>query len=86
MNTLNIKLYDFLLEWDPFKIGGDNYDPEYADVIGAVYLIDNEADLANKIQEIFEFSFEKLIPTEECLLKARQLLHIKAEDDSCAIN
>ncbi|MBM6618727.1 DUF1871 family protein [Bacillus suaedaesalsae] len=86
MNTLNIKLYDFLLEWDPFGIGADNYDPEFADIIGAVNFLDHEEELAKKIQGIFEFSFERTLSMDLCLEKAKQLLQIKDEDDSCMIN
>jgi hypothetical protein len=85
MNTVNIKLYELLLEWDPFQIGGDSYDPEYADIIGAVNEIDEQNVLARRIQHIFEFSFEKKLPLEECLQKAKQLLDIKNEE-SCSFN
>lgn len=86
MNTLNLKLYDYLLEWDPFEIGSDNYDPEFADIIGAVNYLEEIEELATKIQSIFEFSFERTIPMDVCLEKAKQLLQIKDEDGSCMIN
>jgi hypothetical protein len=85
MNTLNIKLYELLLEWDPFQIGGDNYDPEYADIIGTVNEVDEQNVLAKRIQDIFEFSFEKKLPLEECLQKAKELLVLKNEE-SCSLN
>jgi hypothetical protein len=85
MNTVNIKLYELLLEWDPFQIGGDNYDPEYADIIGAVNELNEQNALARRIQDIFEFSFEKKLSMEECLQKAKQLLEVKNEE-SCSLN
>jgi len=43
-----------------------------------------EGKLAGKIQEIYEFSFEELIPLEKCQQIARELLAIKNEG-SCSI-
>lgn len=85
MNNLNVKLYEILYNWDPFLIGAGSYDPEIADIIQAVTELDNVTLLVKRIQEIFEFSFEKKPSTEECLKIAQLLLNLKNEE-SCSFN
>jgi hypothetical protein len=74
---MHIRLVIALNEWDPFKLGFGHYETEIADVVQAVHTSDNELKLASKIQEIYEFSFEQLIPIENCQKVASQLLTIK---------
>ncbi|WP_059173620.1 DUF1871 family protein [Bacillus sp. FJAT-27445] len=81
--VINLLLADELNEWDPFGIGGGSYDPEIADAIQAVYLSDVEEELAVRLQSIYEFSFEQIIPLENCLKVAKKLLFIKNES-SCS--
>lgn len=81
---MNIKLLNVLYEWDPLGYGEDSYDTEIADTIQAVHLLNSEDKLARKIQSIYEFSFEEIIPLQECLLMANELLAIKNEG-SCSI-
>lgn len=84
----NVKLVQTLKKWDPFSLGEEAYDPEIADSIAdsiaAVHYLVEEGKLAGKIQEIYEFSFEELIPLEKCQQIARELLAIKNEG-SCSI-
>lgn len=80
----NLKYVDLLNEWDPFQLKNGSYETEIADVIAAVHELDHPLTLAKRIQDIYEFSFEKVIPLERCLNVAEELLSIKA-NDSCSI-
>ncbi|WP_433959115.1 DUF1871 family protein [Cytobacillus horneckiae] len=73
----NLMLVDLLNEWDPFKIGDGNYDTEIADTLQSVQDLDEADKLARRIQSIYEFSFEEIIPLQECSEIAEQLLIIK---------
>ncbi|QED49139.1 DUF1871 family protein [Cytobacillus dafuensis] len=77
IQELNLQLVDLLNEWDPFGIGAGNYDTEIADIVQAVHDLDDEKNLARKIQAIFEFSFEKLLHLNQCKEIAAKLLAIK---------
>ncbi|OLS34635.1 DUF1871 family protein [Bacillus sp. MRMR6] len=79
----NLQLVDLLNEWDPFELKNGDYDTEIADTIQAVHELDNPQALAERIQTIYEFSFEKIIPIEQCLNVAKELLMIK-ESESCS--
>lgn len=80
----NLKIMDILLQWDPLGYGAGYYETEVVDVLQAVHLFDDETKLARKIQAIFEFSFEEIIPLSECEVMARKLLLIK-NNSSCEI-
>jgi hypothetical protein len=80
----NLQYVDILNEWDPFKLKNGNYDTEIADTIQAIYELDQPEKLAQRIQTIYEFSFEKVIPFDECIKVAKELLLIK-DNDSCTI-
>lgn len=80
----NLEFVRLLNEWDPFKIGEGNYDTEIADSVQALFILDDEITLAKKLQSIYEFSFEELIPLDNCLTMARKLLVVK-DIDSCSI-
>ncbi len=80
----NLHYADVLNEWDPFHLVNGNYDTEIADTIQAIHELDHIDDLAARIQSIYEFSFEKTIPIDNCLQVAKQLLVIK-DNDSCTI-
>ncbi|CAG9620994.1 DUF1871 family protein [Sutcliffiella rhizosphaerae] len=83
--SINVRLMENLLQWDPLGYGTDAYDTECVDVVQAVHELDNPISLANKIQQIYEFSFEEYIPLPTCKMKALELLAIKNEDTSCSI-
>lgn len=80
----NLQFVDLLNEWDPFELKNGNYDTEIADTIQAIYELDQPEKLAERIQSIYEFSFERVIPIDQCLKIAKDLLAIK-DNDSCAI-
>ncbi|WHY66179.1 DUF1871 family protein [Neobacillus sp. SuZ13] len=80
----NLQYVDLLNEWDPFNLTNGGYDTEIADTIQAIHELDDYDELAKRIQSIYDFSFEKMIPLEECLKIAKELLVIKA-NDACSI-
>ncbi|MDQ0975317.1 hypothetical protein QFZ31_005195 [Neobacillus niacini] len=80
----NLQFVDVLNEWDPFKLKNGDYDTEIADTIQAIHELVNPEELAARIQSIYEFSFEEIIPLEQCIKIANQLLLIK-DNDSCTI-
>lgn len=82
---LNLQLADLLNEWDPFCLKNGSYDPEIAETIQAVHMSDDPQKLAKNIRDIYEFSFEELIPIDSCLKIAQQLLMVK-NNSSCSIN
>ncbi|MBM7586258.1 hypothetical protein JOC86_002800 [Bacillus pakistanensis] len=84
MRATNEMLFITLQEWDPFSIGKEGYDTEIADSIAAVHRMDHPNELAKKIQEIYEFSFEEWIPMESCLKVAYKLIEIK-NTGSCSL-
>ncbi|WNS74766.1 DUF1871 family protein [Bacillus sp. DTU_2020_1000418_1_SI_GHA_SEK_038] len=84
IQQVNIQLVNTINEWDPFGMGDGNYETEIADIVQAVHDIEDQNKLAMMIQSIFEFSFEKLLPLEECVEVAAKLLSIK-DDGVCTI-
>jgi len=80
----SLQYVDVLNEWDPFHLKNGGYDTEIADTIQAVHELNNPTKLAKRIQAIYEFSFEKVIPMESCLKIAAELLTIK-ENESCSL-
>ncbi|WP_210365739.1 DUF1871 family protein [Bacillus sp. REN3] len=78
------KLIAVLNEWDPFKAGEGGFDPEIADILQAVHDENDAKQVARRIQTVFEFSFEQLLPFGECLVIAEILLAIKNED-TCSL-
>lgn len=76
---MNRKAVALLEEWDPFQVGKDAYDTEIADVVSELHHIDHPTDLAKRIREIYEHSYEVWIPIEKCMQIAYKLLAIKYE-------
>ena len=74
---MNQKAVQMLEEWDPFKIGHENYDTETADIVAAMQGEIDDKELAIMIQQVYEYSFEKLIPMDECEKIATRLLTLK---------
>lgn len=83
--SVNVRLMENLLQWDPLGYGVDAYDTECVDVVQAVHELDEIDQLAKKIQDIYEFSFEQFIPISKCKDKAKELMMIKNEEDSCSL-
>ncbi|PLR79378.1 DUF1871 domain-containing protein [Bacillus sp. V3-13] len=81
---INLQLVDALNSWDPFHCGEGGYETEIADVVQAVHDEDDANKLARKIQGIYEFSFEQIIPLNDCKKIAAELLEIKGRG-SCSI-
>ena len=81
LNTIqmNKAAIELLKKWDPFQLGEDNYDTEAADVVAALYDIDDPSKLAKTIQMVYEHSFEQWIPFENCVSIAYKLIAIKFE-------
>jgi hypothetical protein len=77
---LSYKLIDVLNKWDPFNMGEGEFDPEIADILQAVHDYDDADKVARRIQSVFEFSFEHVLPYKKCLSVANTLLAIKNED------
>lgn len=84
IQQLNLQLVDVLNEWDPFEVGEGNYVTEIADTVQAVHAMDDKETLARMIQDIYEFSFEKMISLENCEVVAAKLLAIK-NSGTCAL-
>ncbi|MBY0124296.1 DUF1871 family protein [Bacillus sp. S/N-304-OC-R1] len=84
IQQLNIQLVETINEWDPFGLGAGNYETEIADIVQDVHDIHDQSQLGRKIQAIFEFSFEQLLPLEDCKRIAAKLLDIK-DAGSCMI-
>ncbi|MBM7605457.1 hypothetical protein JOC75_003480 [Metabacillus crassostreae] len=80
----NIKLMELLLQWDPLGYGEGSYETEVVDVLQAVYAYEEVKQLARKIQAIYEFSFEEVIPLQICEDLAVKLFTIK-DNSSCEI-
>lgn len=74
---LNRRAIAYLEQWDPFGYGIGSYETEAADTVAALQGIQDVKQLAKKIQEIYEYSFEQWIPMEECIKKATQLILIR---------
>lgn len=76
---MNKKAVALLEEWDPFKEGREAYVTEIADVVAELHSLDHPVDLAKKIREIYEHSYEVWIPIENCVQISYKLLAIKYE-------
>lgn len=74
---LNEKIKEVINNWDPLGFGPGSYDVEIVDVIQAVHEIDDPKLLAKRIQFIYEFSFEELIPLTECQRIAKRVMLLK---------
>jgi hypothetical protein len=76
---MNKKAINLLEQWDPFDEGRKAYELEIVDVLAELHRLDHPADLAKKIREIYEHSYEMWIPLEKCVQISYKLLAIKYE-------
>jgi hypothetical protein len=76
---MNKKAVSLLEEWDPFNEGKKAYELEIADVVAELHRLDHPTDLAKRIREIYEHSYEMWIPIEKCVQISYKLLAIKYE-------
>lgn len=77
MKEANEQMLEILYQWDPLGYGDEAYETEVFDVLQAVHVSDGPSHLSRKIQAIYEFSFEEIVPLKECEKIAFQLLLIK---------
>ncbi|WNV78935.1 DUF1871 family protein [Bacillus atrophaeus] len=76
------EMMKIISKWDPFKYGEEFYETEAVDIVQAVYEKESPQALAESIQDIFEASFEQILPLDNCMKVAEQLLIIK-DSSSC---
>ncbi|MGD7046286.1 DUF1871 family protein [Jeotgalibacillus proteolyticus] len=76
---MNYKIIALLQEWDPFKIGEEEYENEIEDVLQAVYDHHHPSDLAKRIQAIYQYSYNQWIPLQDCTKISYKLLAVKME-------
>lgn len=74
---MNRKATAVLEKWDPFHKEKEAYRDEIIEVLEALHLFDHPVDLAKKIREVYEYSFDIWIPLEKCMKIAYKLLAIK---------
>ncbi len=74
---MNRKAIHTLEDWNPFNMDDFSYDTEAADVVAALQYIDDPSELGKVIQGIYEQSFERWIPIEDCINISYKLLAIK---------
>ena len=84
IQQMNLALVQVLQEWEPFNMGGENYEPEIADAIFAVSEAENHVELANQLKAIYEFSFEEKLDIREYLQVAAKLIVIR-NNASCSL-
>jgi hypothetical protein len=83
---INEKLMQTIQSWDPLNLGLNHYETEAVDIIQAIHENKNVEQLSIKIQEIFNFSFELIIPIDECHKLAEELINIMNNNaSSCEI-
>lgn len=80
---LNRRAVAILEQWDPFQIGLQ-YDTEAADVVAALQTVKEPRTLAKIIQEVYEYSFEQIIPFEQCFEIAEKLITVRHQT-SCEL-
>lgn len=78
-SEMNRRAVAVLEEWDPFAIGSELYNSEIRDVIAHLHVLDHPSELAKKIQSIYEVSFKKWIPLEQCVDISYKLIAFKYE-------
>ncbi len=76
---LNREAVRLLEEWDPFQLGTESYETETADVVAALQGTSDVEQLATVIQTVYEYSFEQLIPIEQCIHIAKKLVLLRHE-------
>lgn len=78
-SEMNRKAVRTMEEWDPFSIGGELYVTEIINVLAQLHVLDDPTDLAKQIQSIYQLSFKKWIPLEQCVDISYKLLALKFE-------
>lgn len=78
-NEMNRRAGAVMEEWDPFSIGSELYDAEIGEVVAQLHVLDHPSELAKEIQRIYEDSFKKWIPLEQCVDISYKLIALKYE-------
>ncbi|MFJ7935758.1 DUF1871 family protein [Sporosarcina sp. NPDC096371] len=76
---MNKKAIYLLEQWDPFEAGPKAYELEIVDVVSELHRLDHPTDLAKRIREIYEHTYQLWIPIEKCMKISYKLLAIKYE-------
>ena len=76
---MNKKAVAFLNNGIHSKSGPKAYELEIVDVVAELHRLDHPTDLAKRIREIYEHSYELWIPIENCVQISYKLLAIKYE-------
>lgn len=78
-SEMNRRAAVVLEEWDPFAMGSQLYGAEIKEVLAQLHVLDHPSELAKQIQGIYEVSFEKWIPLEQCVDISYKLIGFKYE-------
>lgn len=78
-SEMNRRAEAVMEEWDPFAIGTEVYDKEIGKVVAQLQVLDHPSELAKKIQSIYESTFKKWIPLEQCVEISYKLIALKYE-------
>lgn len=82
---LHMNMLEAITKWDPFQLGEEAYETEATDVIQAYYDTKNKDELSKRIQGIYEWSFERIIPLDQCKELVDTLYKLEDETDSCSL-
>ena len=74
MNQMAVKMLE---DWDPLNYGPEAYDTETADIVAAMQGITDATELAQVMQEVYEFSYAQHVPIESCIEMSEKLLALK---------
>ncbi|UEX89601.1 DUF1871 family protein [Staphylococcus ratti] len=81
-NDLNIQLYQLLSSWNPMNFEDKTLgDAEVYEMMDAVHQLGDPAAIAHAFQDIFQFSFDELLPYDMCLEKATQAVSLQQQCD-----
>ncbi|MBI5974155.1 DUF1871 family protein [Staphylococcus canis] len=81
-NDLNIKLYQQLSAWNPMDFDDPTLgDSEVYEMMDAVHQLGEPHEIAKAFQDIFKFSFETVIPYEQCLIEANKAVQLQRTCD-----
>lgn len=69
-----------LTEWNPLQLQEATYQTESTEVVKALQQTVDPSILGSQIQRIYEASFQKWLPIEECITTARKLISLKLTD------
>lgn len=71
------KVAHMLIEWNPLQLTEAAHKTQANEVVEALQQTFDPSILGNQIQRIYEASFQKWLPIEECITTARKLISLK---------